>query len=264
MILPPQKVDVVPIQSISLSSILKKPHYLQDYHPFLYVFSRRNITLQVVKAGAVTLSLGLLDYNIYLENTMRVLSKQDDNDNDDDEIEMEDYDWDKALVNGVIRFRDNVSRFFSTSVIRKIYESIAYSYCPIKLLDRLTKDVEKSLERKIHKYYHYFDISSKMYVTSFYSNILFFTASATYDGIVKSIEAIQTKQKVQVSQIMVWLGKKCITVALNLSFSALGYAVGSYVGLSFGQYVKVSYCCNVGAVAFELAGGLILNALALN
>ena len=235
---PPPKIPRGLLQSDG-----KRP-YLADLEPFSSAFGARNIRLQVVKGAVITLSLGMLDYNLYLE---RVLKQEEAEEENIEEFNFS-FLWNQSLV----RFRDFTARFYFTSVIRKYYENIAINFVDIRMVDRLTKDVSKSIIRKVKRFpFDRLKASQQIFFTSFYANILLYSAGVTYDAILQSMEVIKERRKILLSsEAFLWLLKKSFIAAGNLFCTSLGFAVGSYF--------EVNYGSTIGALVFELAGGAII------
>lgn len=104
-------------------------HYFADFQRFPTVISPINIGLQIFKGLTVTGSLGLLDYNMHMERNLRKEMAADEG----EEIELEEYDWEAAKTKAWIRFKEFSIRFYSTSVIRKAYEELAYYALPPRI-----------------------------------------------------------------------------------------------------------------------------------
>ena len=243
---PTSKYSPPSVKSVSLADVPFKRKYLTDFEPFINVFKLKNISLQVLKGGLATVSLGLMEYNMHLERNMRL----EMNAQDGETVELEQYNWAGALENSVARFREYSARFYISSVIRKVYEEIAFQFCDIRLMDRLTKDVTKSLMRKADKIASKLTVCSKVFYTFFYGNLLIYAASATYDGILQAVEAIQMKYAVKPKDILVWIAKKSTLTACNLTFASLGFAIGSFFNIPHGA--------TIGSLAFELFGGAVV------
>lgn len=233
-------------KSISLASVPFKRKYLSDLEPFVNVFKMKNFSFQVLKGGLAAVSLGLMDYNIHAERNMRLELNAEDG----EVVDLEPYDWSLALDSFKTRFRDFATRFYVSSIIRKVYEEIALQFCDIRLVDRLTKDVGKSLMRKADRIISRFEVCSRIFYTSLYGNFLIYAASSTYDGILQIIEAVQMKYPIKPKEILIWIAKKSTLTVSNLALASLGFAIGSYFNIPHGA--------SVGSLSFELIGGAVV------
>lgn len=225
-----------------------KRAYLSDYEPLLSVVQYKNVTTQLMKGGLVTFSLGLLDYNKHIERNLRKEMEAADG----EDAELDEYDWSAAREATVSRAIDFTCRFYFTSVIRRAMESVCALHLSVRWLDRLTKDVSKSLRRKLSRF-HYLDACERILFTHWYGNITAYAASGVYDAIIEAVKSVHTKTYATERECVLWMLKKTIVQASNLALSSVGFAVGALVHPEYGALA--------GSLIFEFVGSLFVASL---
>lgn len=228
---------------------------LDDLKPLSDFYSFRNVSLQITKAAILPLNTIALDYD-------RHLSKFDPEKDD----ELPPYDWDAALSRAWESFSKLAVRGFSTSLIRKLFEEYSLKNWSIKLTDQLSKDVQKSLVRKLRKYSRA-GACQRIFSTSIFSNALTYLSFVIYDSgldfwnhFLKSYKAACSNKGV-VNSILAFdlplllfkFSKKLALQSLSLVSQAAGFAAGSYLETNYGGIA--------GSLIFELTANFLFVAL---
>lgn len=215
------------ILATSAAKSLYQREYCADSRPFAESLSRYNVSLQVGKAALLQTSLALIKYNDYLDKTLAAEEKN---------MNIEPYNWKAAWLDFYNGFSIKATRFLSISIISSFYQSKAVALLSPKLADRLTKDLSKSVVRKISKYPR-FSACTRMIKTSLFSCIPLTLATFTVDILFNINDYIvEGKLKYTVKEMAIWFFKKIAFYSLCSGAAAVGYAVGSYVHPPYAIY----------------------------
>jgi hypothetical protein len=252
------------------NGIGKRP-YMQDKRPFLDVLTAKNLTLQVLKSAIVPLNLIVSEYNIH---TVASLEKEE-------EEEEEEFDWSASYNKHSSKFLPTLCKSVSVSIIRKALESVAEVHFSAKVVDRLTKDLYKSMRRKVARSSGRFAVAQKVFWTSLHGSLCFNLSCLLYDlglyfllpvqekgqiqGLVEEGQiregeegeeveggrcvALSLPRRVQINSL--YVGKKCVYYAVCLTSSALGASLGSLINIPHGG--------GAGSLLFELLASIAVS-----
>lgn len=236
-----------------LSSLLdlgmKRP-YKSDMKPFNDIFTPKNITLTIVKAAIIPLNSIVNDFNFH---NIQQQEKEDH--------EIKDFDWNASIKLHQKEFLPNLHRVASITLIKKSCEEGALYYLSDKMVDKLTKDVTKSIMRKCSRM-NRFAACQKVLHTAFWGNLLFNLSCFIYDvgfQLCTELSDIIYNAKVskELSKRIVYnikfIGKKAVYYTVCLGSCAAGHAVGTFFHSQYGG--------TIGGFAFELVGGLTVSHL---
>lgn len=221
---------------------LNRP-YLSDLKPFMDVFSPKSIVLHLLKAALIPTNIVVNEFNTH---TIQSQNK--------DEDEVEEFDWDESVKRNGAMFLPTLQRVTTVAVLRKCYEALALEYLPTKYVDKLTKDLTRSIIRKCQRFPR-LEACKKILYTAFWGNLLFNLSCFTYDvgmhlwneiaDLVRGTSA--SKKAIQrVLNSSVFITKKAIYYAVCTGSCALGHAVGTFFNVQYGG--------TIGGFVFELAG----------
>ncbi len=231
--------------------------YKEDFKPFTDVLMPKNILLQVAKATILPANLVMNDFNQLIIEAEKNKQK------------VPDFDWKASISKHFATWPDNVTRFFTCSLIKKTLEEIALFNCSARIVDKLTKDTLKSLRRKYVKFGN-FTACQKIFQTYLWSNVLTSAAMFLYDIVQttsKHMYDIYSENKYN-SALVVKKGRKRYVQPLRAAYFLVN-RVGFYgltltcasLGYSSGAYFNHAYGGMVGAVLFELGASVGFNVL---
>jgi hypothetical protein len=223
-----------------------KRNYLADYKPFRDAFSVRNITLQILKAGILSFSNAMTEYNAYLDRSIAEAAEAEEK---GIKYRGDDFDWPACVDKYTPQFITMATRFLATSIIKKSYEAIAVASLSAQTADRLTKDLVKSVLRKVARYSR-LNACRKVFMTAMWANLLINASMLTYDILYNIAHAIRAKRiRHTPGQMVVWTSKKTVFYAVGMTFSAFGFSLGA---LLFPEY-----CSQIGAAVFETGSQIV-------
>jgi hypothetical protein len=205
---------------ILATSFYKKRKYLEDYKDFKEAFYLKSIALQLIKAVIADGSALLLDYTQYLDKLIEA---------EKEGIEIDEYDMVNKIILFLNKCRETSIRFLSVSWIKKSYELYATLYFDHRIADKLTKDISKSLIRKISRMSR-FEASRKIIKTTLNASAIFALSSFTYDILYNIYDSIMYKKQYSFQNITIWVFKKCTYYFIVTFGSAVGFSIGSYIG----------------------------------
>jgi len=193
-----------------------KRQYLDDMKPFSDFFTLKNITLQLSKALLIPANTVTFEYNNFL------LEERDD-----------DFDWKGCMERNFGSFLSSAKRCLSTSFLKKIFETLIQKYLSPKYCDKLSKDLSKSMLRKIIKFSR-FTACKKIFFTALWGNSLFSASCFVFD-----VAAYMTSPRNKSDSTLqclrrgtVWITRKTGYSALSLVSTSLGFAIGAYFNVS--------------------------------
>jgi hypothetical protein len=217
----------------------EKRKYLSDLKPFTDVFSFTNVRLQVIKGAIIPMNLIVNEFN------MHTIESQD---KDDDEVD--EFNWEESFLRNSSQFYPSVFKMMSVSIIKKSYEEIALRNISEKFVDKLTKDVHKSMLRKCAKYTR-FVASQQIFFTALWGNLIYNAALFTYDigarlygDIDHFVNGSGKDVAIRLNKSIKFIGKKCLLYAVCMCAHAAGTSLGSYFTVD-GAWI--------GAFIFEIA-----------
>lgn len=251
------------INTVKSNAIGSKRPYLTDYKAFSTVILPKTIGINVAKAGVLTFSLFLLEFNKYLDR--QIQNRQNDEDGikllpDDSNyiVQEEEFDWEEARRKYSAFLFDSSLRSVGTSFIRKFYELIAVTSLDIRIADRLHKDALKSFSRKCTKFTR-FQAAFRLFKTVFWSSILLHLSSFTYDVIYNIVGHIQDKTKrenISAQSMLIWTVKKASYYSVVILCSSAGFSVGAYVNADVGSVLMAAVFETVGSSVASAGLGL--------
>ena len=239
-----QEEQVILAKVKAENSTLSKRPYLADYQSFASLFSPKNVAFNISKAGILSFSLFLLEFNQHIDK--KIAAQQRGEDVGDDIIG--DYDWKSAKEKYMPIFLNFSSRFVGTSIIRKCYELVAVTSVELRIADRLCKDAAKSFVRKCAKFTRS-QALARILKTSLWSSVLLYASSFTYDLLHNIFDFGVKGRKVDLSTIgnsVVWVVKKGSYYCILLCFYAVGFSIGSYVSGDIGSLIGSALLEGVG------------------
>lgn len=217
--------------------------YLRDLKPFMDVFSPKNIALHLLKAALIPMNIMVNEFNTHTIQTQN-----------QDEEEYDEFDWDESFKRNGAMFLPTLQRVTTVAVLRKVYEALALEYLPAKYVDKMTKDLTKSIIRKCERYPR-LEACQKVMYTAFWGNLLFNVSCFTYDVGMHVFNEIadmvrgtgETKKVInRLVNSSVFIIKKVIYYSACTGFCAVGHAVGTFFNVKYGG--------TIGGFIFELLG----------
>lgn len=249
---------IVATSSFSSPSIEWKRSLLSDQKPFGEVFYAANIGRS---AGLAALGSSMKILNEFQKYEERLQKAEDPR-------EVEEFDWDAAIRHNLPQFYYLFARYHASFVLRKLYEAWAVSNLSLKIADRLTKDVWKSLQRKLVRYPRW-TACTRVFHTALWSNSLMYVSTFSMDLLERLLNDLRywmnkkSRDAVDVNLVCNYLvnlssfmARKAIVCALAWTASAVGYSVGSYVHTKNGG--------TTGAIFAEVLVGGLVGGLAAN
>lgn len=216
--------------------------YLGDLKPFIDVFSPKNIALHFLKAAIIPMNIIANEFN---NHAIQAQNRADDD-------VFEEFDWDESVQRNGALFLPTLQRVTVVAVIRKIYEALALEYLPMKYVDKITKDLAKSIVRKCERFPRMLACQKILY-TAFWGNLLFNLSSFTYDvgmhlwneiyDLVRG-SGVSKKALTRLANTSVFITKKMIYYAVCTGSCAAGHAVGTFFNVQYGG--------TIGAFIFEM------------
>lgn len=146
-----------------------KRDYLADFKPVSYEFTPKAIFKQLLKAMLLPATMLLNEYNAHM-----IRAEQDEEGNE------EEFDWEECLDRSISKVMPTLKRNYAITIIKKFYEELAFYNLPIKIVDRLTKDVDKSILRKLVKY-NRAEACSRIFLTAIWANTIWHISTFTYE-----------------------------------------------------------------------------------
>ena len=271
--------------SLSLSSMnfsMKRP-YLSDYEfiftpKYFFKQSKEIIFLSLTLQGIELMN----EYNQHLDKQIKAQNQG--------KRPLPDFDFTKAAPQFLNKIQTRLIRNLFIFVTRKVYEMLCVASLPHRLVDKLTKDIQKSLVRKLMKFSQAI-AAQRIFFTCFHSSILralsFLTVDCGYavyqhfygdqslisGGSSSSEQQRQRKSKTTSAaavrsssssssspsssvtwlSVMTWTGKRALFHSLSILLFSCGYSVGAMVHPKFTP--------TWFATIFEALGGAILTPL---
>lgn len=223
--------------------------YLEDYKPFNSYFELKNVTTQLVKASVLTAAECMLEFSKFEEN--RVKTDSD-----------EEFDWDAARMKYTPVLIQKTKYAFATSFIRKSYEYIALMELPIRLVDKLTKDLVKSTYRKF-KRFSFFGTSGPLFRTAMYNSSLLYLSLWSYDMLAyafESLSELSNPRKVKSLKSSVKGALRAARWVLQKTALYSACWVAYSVGHSAGALVSPVYVSPILSMLLELGASVAVSA----
>ena len=231
--------------STNYASYPKRP-YLSDLRPFSDVYTLKNVSFQLVKAALLPTQLILDDFSKH-ENEMLEL----------DEEEQTEFNWNASVTSRMQMFFPLARKFLSVSVIKSCLEQLSLKCFPTKVVDRMTKDLSKSIVRKCGKFSRSIACQKIMY-TALWSCIPFNASLLLYEilehlyhqirGAVCATDLSACRAITAVaSNTTTYAAKKVVYYSVCIGSSAVGFGLGSYANVKYGG--------GVCSMLFELVAG---------
>ena len=155
------------------------------------------------------------------------------------------------------KFIEYFSKFYLSSILKKSLESLVYYNITPKFTDKLTKDVYKSYQRKLlrNNNINSLNLNYKIFYTSLWSQTLSYTSSMIYDILYNSFTYLffmknKEKKQITIKKCILWFMKSGLCYTASITCSALGYAIGGYLG-------GPAYGAPIGQLILESIGNLI-------
>lgn len=246
-----------------------KRSYLSDYRPLVTAIYPQQIFVQLFKSATATSMQGFIKYNLYLDSSIKAAERGE---------HVADFDFKELINESRGAFWDNSKKFVVTSWILKCLEYVCTGFFSDRLADRLVKDLEKSLVRKVAKF-SCLEASWRIFFTSLWGRSLTHLSNALYGCGVDCLQyyhfcrgcEIDDRIDEATSQLCFTFSPlkvarpKPITTRLQLLkaiyrrgeihslawvTTATGYAVGSYISPSYGGVL--------GSATFDIVSYLVV------
>lgn len=194
------------------------------------------------------------------------------------------FDFKIALPQFFSKTAKRIIRNICNFVVKKCYEAICVASLPLRLCDRLTKDVAKSVIRKVDRYGQQV-AAQRILVTCFYSSILrasaLFTVDCGYALYAHFFQSLSEEQQplllssnqkkskkrpprpssavsspppsppISVSSVVRWTTKRALFHALSIIFFSSGYSLGLMVHPKYTPLWFATICEALGGAAIE-------------
>lgn len=242
---------------IDASVSVTKRTKLSDHKPITDLFTAKSLFTIFLRAILLPMNVVLDEYNRFL-----MLQEKKFKAGEIDEIE--EFDWNRVLHSNYNKFLTELCRIFSASFIKKVLEELCIDNYSLKIADKLTKDIQKSVVRKAVRLSDRYVVCQQIFYTSLWGGALGFGSFLIYDIGYRFVEAIQQFYTVwkkrglieackqwPVVDLTVFGAKKVILSVTSLTSSSLGFALGSYCNVQYGG--------QVGSLLFELLASSIAN-----
>lgn len=234
----------IDLLSSKLKSSLTKRKYLDDFRPF-----STNISLSVysILKDSLLRSLLLPSSKISFEYN-KFLAERLENENSGP-----DFDWKSSINENMKTFTPTFRRFFTVYSLKMLTEGVLQEFLSPKGLDKLTKNVKKSLIRKTEKFGRVL-ASQRIALTYFRSNVIISFSFYLYDvGDILYTFLFNRNANNSVARLLSLVSWKFFRCSASLIFQSLGYAIGSYFSQEYGGVLV--------ATALDLQGNVILDSL---
>ena len=238
--------------SSSSTITINKRGYYDDYKDFKEAFTMKSIGIQLIKALLLESSLASLRYTEHLE-----LQAEAQNNG----FPTTNYDWSSRGHEHINKFAENSIRFILISWIKKSLELYAYYNVNPRMFSRLTKDINKSIKRKLGRMGRalacFKDVKS-----CFYSSVIGYSAGFICDVIFNAYDSFANKRVYTNKQMLIFTVKRVGNYLVILVSTSIGHAAGSYIGGinlggTIGQIVGESGGALVGTFLFNRLEALI-------
>lgn len=236
-----EKYSLNRIVATSAVALKSNRQYGDDYIPFCKSYGYRNIAFQITRSALLQSSLFTIEYNAYLEKSCA----------SDDEIE---FDWEASRKKYWANFVTLVIRNTSVSILKHFYELLAVLTLSNKTADRFSKNLLKSITRKLVRY-HRIVACGRIFRTALWTGVPSNCSMLSVDIVFNVTDYLMyKKQKCNFKIIAVWLGKKVTFYSICTVSSAAGYALGSFFNPHYGGPL----CAGVFEAAFSSIAMFVL------
>lgn len=281
---PPALNSSYPSLSLAPMNFSMKRPYLSDYEfiftpKYLFKQSKEILFLSLTLQGIELMN----EYNQHLEKQIQAQNKG--------KRPLPDFDFTKAFPQFLNKIQTRLIRNLFIFVTRKVYEMVCVATLPPRLVDKLTKDIQRSLTRKLMKFSQAI-AAQRIFFTCFHSSILRALSLLTVDcgyavyqhfygdhslttgGSSSSSSSSEQKRQrksktasaaavtssssspspsVTWLSVITWTGKRALFHSLSILLFSCGYSVGAMVHPKFTP--------TWFATIFEALGGAILTPL---
>lgn len=164
------------LDKVRKSNVTSGNTLLSDYKNFTSVFGGKNVGLQITKAAIIASTKVMIEFNKHeLIVGEKIKNKE----------KFVEFDVIGEMEKNIPFFQERFVQFFVTSVIRKAYDLAAILNYPVKLVDLLSKDIRKSILRKLErsKYLNQttYSLMAQIYQTAMWNSSLTYLSMLTYD-----------------------------------------------------------------------------------
>lgn len=231
-----------------------------DYKPFSDLYTPMSIVNILLRSALIPVNLAMLEYNQHNENVDKLIKKGTP------AHLIPDFDYNAWQVKHTQSFFKELRKISFVVFAKKSLETLCIKYCPMELGQKLTKDLQKSIFRKVQRYGQYSSITmQKVFYTSISSQFLYFTSLYIYEFLsIISNDCIQFYDNWNKSDFMKALAKfpfgpvcwasvkKMVMIATNLYSTSLGYSLGTYLHPTYGGVTLGCLCDLVGSTIMSL------------
>ena len=233
------------VHQVFAYSVNKKRQYLQNYKGFPDLWSAKSVTSILATSSLIPLNKVIFEYNQHMEN---------------DELQDIEFNWKEAIDRHSPMFFDQLHRNTIVAVLKKLVEMWAKENLPARLTDKLTKDLFKSLLRKLGRFDHW-EATKRIFFTAMWNSSTFVLANIIYDiGLIVNEGVVSFRKTNHEDSLSTAVRRRFVSISKKLGYwgvcvgsSSLGYAVGSYLHRDYGGAVL--------KLLFEFGGGLQYSAL---
>ena len=225
------------ILALSVSEVKsKRSKFFEDCKPFLEVFHWKNCLFQVGHAAMLTGAKLGGAYDAFLNDAIRR--------EQDGERNIPEFNPNYEMY--IEMFKQTSIQLVSIDVIRKFYEYIARVNGSV-FADKLTKDIRKSLERKLMRWPRY-TAAYKIFFTSCRARLISLFSASTFEALRNCF--MVPREKVDSKKVLLWVRNKTIIFCTLIPLYSLGFSVGTLVHEKHGG--------NVLSLILELIGSQVL------
>lgn len=229
-----EKYGLNRIIATSAIALKGKRQYGDDYIPFCRSYGYRNLAYQITRSALLQSSLFTIEYNAFLEKSCAT----------NEDIE---FDWEATRKKYWANFVTLAIRNTSVSILKHFFELLAVVSLSSKAADRFSKNLLKSMGRKLERY-HRIIACGRIFRTAIWTGIPSNCSMLSVDIVFNITDYFMyKKQKFNCKIIAVWLGKKVTFYSVCTVSSAAGYALGSYFNPHYGG----TLCAGVFEAAFS-------------
>ena len=208
-----------PFGSIAMQCLATSRKYLEDYNLLSDPKYLSEQTKQVVlKSVLLQAMLVMTDYTKHMEKQIEAQQRGE---------EIDDFDFKPAGEEFLEKVVSLSVKSGWTVVVRKFYEAICVAKLNTRLADRFTKDVGKSVLRKISKH-GVWSASSRIFFTYCWPGAIRTAAVFTVDCFYALYDNTVTRKlrKVDWVEVSLWTAKRLAFHSLCMVWGAAGYAMG--------------------------------------
>jgi hypothetical protein len=222
-----------------------KRNLTDDLKPIYQEFTLKALFMQIFRATVLPMTMIVNEYNTFM-------IQQDQKEFDDGA----EFDWTESLNRGIGKIVPTLQRNFSITINRKLMEQWALGNLPIKIVDKLTKNVDKSILRKLGKFGR-LEACRRIFFTDLWGYSLLTLSNFTYDvysdwGKISAVPEATEAMSSKIQTILIRILKKAGAYTTGWVFHAVGFAIGAYINTKWAAPAFSMVFDVVGHEAFKL------------